>query len=239
MASPIRQRIQVHQDWAGDIPLKNLWGVYFYPRAGVASMTGIGENIRQTIADYQPGAYQVETDLLERFTSDDQGYLLAQAVAMPRESVRIDTTDIPNAGGFIGGYYGQTREKYGASNKLDITFLETNTDILDFYIKPWIVATSFKGLIEDDSELDTKCNISIVQYSRTNAFYGDKWGSSQNPRRGFFDYSVRKQTNFFNCAPISMDADKISYGEITESDIVRPVAWTFSDYNINIPERGV
>ena len=36
-----------------------------------------------------------------------------------------------------------------------------------------------------------------------------------------------------------MDADKISYGEITESDIVRPVAWTFSDYNINIPGRGV
>ena len=51
MAQPIRQRIQVHQDWSGDIPLKNLWGVYFYPREGNASLTNIGENINDVIAD--------------------------------------------------------------------------------------------------------------------------------------------------------------------------------------------
>ena len=237
MAHPIRQRIQVHQDWTGDIPLKNLWGVYFAPRAGSASMTQIGENIRETIADYQPGAFQVEIDLIDRFSSNDEGYLLAQGVSMPTENVQINTTDIPGAGGFINGYYGETRGKYG-TNGLSIDFLETNIDIFDFFIKPWIVATSYKGLIEDISEPDIKCNISIAQYTRTDAFYGDKRGSSQNTRRDSYNYGVRKITNFFNCAPTSMAADQMSYGEITESDIKRSVGWTFSHYDINIPRLG-
>tara|TARA_S200002703_G_scaffold147069_1_gene142583 strand:+ start:1015 stop:1737 length:723 start_codon:yes stop_codon:yes gene_type:complete len=237
MASPIKQRIQVHQDWTGDIPLKNLWGVYFAPRAGSASMTQIGENIRETIADYQPGAFQVEIDLIDRFSSNDEGYLLAQGVSMPTENVQINTTDIPGAGGFINGYYGETRGKYG-TNGLSIDFLETNIDIFDFFIKPWIVATSYKGLIEDISEPDIKCNISIAQYTRTDAFYGDKRGSSQNTRRDSYNYGVRKITNFFNCAPTSMAADQMSYGEITESDIKRSVGWTFSHYDINIPRLG-
>lgn len=231
MASPIKQRIQVHQEWDGDIPLKNLWGVYFAPRLGITSMTEIGENIKQTIEDYQPGAFKVETDILERFSNNEQGYLLAQAVSMPTESVNINTTDIKGAGGLIGGYYGETRGPYGASNKLDITFLETNTDIFDFFIKPWIVSTSFKGLIEDD-ELDIKCNITVIQYTRTDAFYENKWGSSQNPRRGFFNYKARKRTNFFNCAPLSVPGDQMSYGELSVNDISRPVAWTFSHYSI-------
>ncbi len=236
MAQPIRQRIQVHQDWSGDIPLKNLWGVYFYPREGNASMTNIGENIKDVIADYQPGAFQVETDLIDRFSSNEEGYLLAQGVSMPTENVQVNTTDIPGAGGFIQGYYGETRGKYG-TNGLSIDFLETNTDIFDFYIRPWIVATSYRGLIEDRSEPDIKCNVSIAQYTRSDAFYGDKWGTSQNPRRGFVNYGVRKITTFFNCAPTSMAADQMSYGELSESDIKRSVGWTFSHYDINIPRR--
>ena len=156
---------------------------------------------------------------------------------MPTENVQINTTDIPGAGGFINGYYGETRGKYG-TNGLSIDFLETNIDIFDFFIKPWIVATSYKGLIEDISEPDIKCNISIAQYTRTDAFYGDKRGSSQNTRRDSYNYGVRKITNFFNCAPTSMAADQMSYGEITESDIKRSVGWTFSHYDINIPRLG-
>ena len=234
MASPIKQRIQVHQDWAGDIPLKNLWGVYFSGRDGDRTLTNIGSNIKQTLDDFQPGSFHVETDLIDRFSSSDEGYLLAQGVTMPTENVQVNTTDIQGAGGFIQGYYGESRGKYG-TNGLSIDFLETNTDIFDFFIKPWIVATSYKGLIED-GENDIKCNITIAQYSRTDAFYGDKWGSSQ--KRGIRrpqEYKVRKQTNFHNCVPVSMAADQMSYGELSESDIKRSVGWTFSHYDINIP----
>ena len=237
MARPIRQRIKVHQDWAGDIPLKSLWGVYFSAREG--SMTDVGQNIQTILDDYQPRAYQVETGLIDRFSSNDEGYLLAQAIAMPSEQFNVQTTSIPNVGGFIGGYVGGNRADYGGSNKLDITFLETNIDIFDYFIKPWIVATSFKGLIEETGTPDIKCNITVAQYTRTDAFYGDKWGSSQNPRRGFYDYKVRKITNFFNCAPINVNADMMSYNEISESDITRPVGWTFSHYEINNPSNAL
>ena len=225
MASPIKQRIQVHQDWAGDIPLKNLWGVYFSGRDGDRTLNNVGSNIKQTLDDFQPGSFHVETGLID---------LLAQGVTMPTENVQVNTTDIQGAGGFIQGYYGESRGKYG-TNGLSIDFLETNTDIFDFFIKPWIVATSYKGLIED-GENDIKCNITIAQYSRTDAFYGDKSGSSQ--KRGIRrpqEYKVRKQTNFHNCVPVSMAADQISYGELSESDIKRSVGWTFSHYDINIP----
>ena len=41
MGQPIKQRLRVHQDWSGDIPLKNLWGVQFQSRTG-PSMTEDG-----------------------------------------------------------------------------------------------------------------------------------------------------------------------------------------------------
>lgn len=236
MAQLVRQRIKVHQDWAGDIPLKNLWGVYFSAREG--SMTNLGENIQEVVDQYQPRTYQVETGLIDRFSSDDAGYLLAQNVAMPKESFQVSTTGINNVGGFIGGYVGGNRTEYGSSNIIDIEFLETNVDVFDFFIKPWIVATSFKGLIEEDGTPDIKCNITVAQYTRTDAFYGDKWGSSQNPRRGFYSYKVRKITNLFNCAPINVNADMMSYNEISENDLTKPVGWTFSHYEINNPNSN-
>src|SRR5210317_924692 len=234
MARPIKQRIQVHQDWAGDIPLKNLWGVQIAGRDG-ASMTEVGNRIQQIVDDYQPRSYQVEAGLIDKFSSSDEGYLLAQNIAMPSESLSINTAGIDSVGGLINGYYAANRTAYGSGNQVTITFLETNIDVIDYFIKPWIVATSYKGLIEDD--VDIKCNITVTQYTRSDNAYNNKVANSQtsipNPN---ITYSTRKIFNFFNCAPYNTQGgDQMSYNSLSISDIPKAVGSTFSHYEISNP----
>ncbi|MDB4396164.1 hypothetical protein N9Z65_00965 [bacterium] len=236
MAIKVKDRIQVHQSWIGDIPLKNLWGISISNR-DTGTTADIGRNIQDILNEYQPGAYSVEPDLIEKFTSSTAGFLLAQNIAMPKEGMGVNTADsIGNAGGFISGYIGSKRDTYGGSNIIDIEFLETNTDIFDFFIKPWIVATSFKGLIEDGS-LDIKCNIDVMQYTRSDDSYKNK-DNNQLLQAGASDYKLRKLTKFKNCAPIRVASDQMSYGQLSERDITRPVGWTFSHYEISNPYKG-
>ena len=234
MARPVKQRIRVHQDWAGDIPLKNLWGVQISGRNG-SSMTEVGNRIQQIVDDYQPQAYQVESGLIDKFTSSDEGYLLAQNIAMPTESVSIDTVGLDSIGGLINGYYAGKRSTYGSGNQISITFLETNIDVIDYFIKPWIVAISHKGLIEDS--VDIKCHITVTQYTRSDEYYDNKFQSSQTSLRDpNITYRVRKIFNFLDCAPYNTQGgDQMSYNNISLSDITKTVGWTFSHYKISKP----
>jgi hypothetical protein len=116
MGQPIKQRLRVHQDWSGDIPLKNLWGVQFQSRNGT-SMTEVGNRIRKVLKEYQPEAYHVVPDLIDKFSEGDEGYLLAQTIAMPTENVSINTTGVGSGtGGLIDGYYADNRGTYWESN---------------------------------------------------------------------------------------------------------------------------
>lgn len=238
MGQPIKQRLRVHQDWSGDIPLKNLWGVSFSSRDG-SSMTDVGNRIREVLEEYQPKSYRVVPDLIDKFSESKEGYLLAQTIAMPTENVSINTTGVGSGtGGLIDGYYAENRGTYGSGNQISISFLETNIDVVDYFIKPWIVATAYKGLIEDG--VDIKCNILVTQYTRADNHYEDKLTSSQNAairnETNVVDYKLRKATTFFNCAPYNTQGgDQMSYNAISLSDITKSVGWTFSHYKLNNP----
>ena len=242
MGQPIKQRLRVHQDWSGDIPLKNLWGVQFQPREETPSITEVGNRIRKVLEEYQPKAYQVVPDLIDKFSEGDEGYLLAQTIAMPTENVSINTTGVGSGtGGLIDGYYADNRGTYGSGNQISISFLETNIDVVDYFIKPWIVATAYKGLIEDnDADTDIKCNIVVTQYTRADNHYEDKLGSSQNAairnETNVIDYKLRKATTFYNCAPYNTQGgDQMSYNAISLSDITKTVGWIFSHYKLSTP----
>ena len=241
MGQPIKQRLRVHQDWSGDIPLKNLWGVSFSSRDG-SSMTEVGNRIRKVLEEYQPRAYQVVPDLIDKFSESKEGYLLAQTIAMPTENVSINTTGIDSGtGGLIDGYYADKRGTYGSGNQISISFLETNIDVVDYFIKPWIVATAYKGLIEDGVEdTDIKCDIVVTQYTRADNHYENKLNSSQfaatRNETNVIDYKLRKSTTFYDCAPYNTQGgDQMSYNAISLSDITKSVGWIFSHYKLNNP----
>ena len=156
---------------------------------------------------------------------------------MPGIQLGVSEQAIPGSGGMQAMQYA---DRTAESHNFTVSFLETNRDVFSFFLHPWVAACAYAGLIEDDSEPDIKCNIDVIQYSRTAERYGDKLGESNKKNRSdeAVEYGIRKMHTFYDCIPTNVDGDNISYGEQSLSDITRTVGWNFSHYQLNTP-RGV
>jgi hypothetical protein len=241
---PVKRRLHVHRDWRYDIPLKFLWAVYIYPKTAV--MNKLGENIQSVINKYESftsDQWPVNTKCLSEITDPHGsfGILLAQNIALPSDGFDLSNTVHDGTGGWLGGQYTGNRMGYGGSNKVDITFLETNVDIFDYFIRPWIIAASHKGLIEDGTtEEELKCDLQLVQFSRDAGSYNDvisplKVSSS-------LSLDVRKVIEFYDAVPFQLNGDSLSYGELGLNDITKTVSFSFNRYAVvdknNIPIRS-
>ena len=237
MPNAIRKRLRLHQDWTNDIPLKNIWGINFSARTGSGAMVNVGEAIEYFLDIYRPNTYKVDKDLFDRVSDFDSGFLLAQDVSLPSIQVGVSEQAIPGSGGMQAMQYA---DRISKANNMSVSFLETNRDVFSFFMQPWVVACAYAGLIEDDNEPDIKCNIDIIQYTRTAEKYGDKIGESNKRRRSNdpVEYGIRKMHTFYDCVPTNVDGDKFSYDKQTLSDITRTVGWNFAHYQLNTP-RGV
>ncbi len=235
MPNNIRKRLRLHQDWTNDLPLKNIWGINFSARTGSGAMVNVGDAIEYYLDMYRPNTYKVDNDLFDRVSDFEAGFLLAQDVSLPSVSLAIQEFDINNSGGIQAMQMG---DRVGDDHNMSISFLETNRDVFSFFLQPWVVACAYAGLIEDDSEPDIKCNIDVIQYSRTAERYADKLGESQKLDKSEVEYGIRKMHTFYDCVPTQVDPDNISYGEQSISDITRTVGWNFAHYQLNTP-RGV
>ena len=237
MPNSIRKRLRLHQDWTNHIPLKNIWGINFSARTGSGAMVNIGNAIEYYLNIYRPQTFKVDKGLIDRVSDFEVGFLLAQSVSMPSESFNVNSKMVSQAGGFQPVQIGGDRT---SSNEINISFLETNRDVFSFFFQPWIVAASYAGLIEDDSEPDIKCNIDIIQYTRTAEKYADKIGESNRRQRNneTVEYGIRKMHTFYDAVPTFMNPDNYSYGEMSSDELIRPVAFNFSHYQLNTP-RGV
>ncbi len=236
MPNNIRKRLRLHQDWTNDIPLKNIWGINFSARTGSGAMVNVGDAIEYYLDMYRPQTFKVDNDLIDRVSDFESGFLLAQAVKMPQENMTYTQEPIAGSGGFQAPLIGKRK---GDNNELDLTFLETNRDVFSFFLQPWVVACSYAGLIEDPTEPDIKCNIDIIQYTRTAERYADKVGESNKiTGRSEVEYGIRKMHTFYDCIPTSVGGDEFSYGEQSYSDISRSAQFIFQHYQLNTP-RGV
>ena len=231
MPNSIQKRLRLHQDWTNDIPLKNIWGINFSARIGNGRMSAVGDAVKHYLDIYRPNTFKVDTGLIDRVADSEIGFMIAQNIAFPSaESFNISTASLPEGiGGFQPAQIGGDRS---TNNNLSITFLETNRDVFSFFLQPWVVAASYAGLIEDDTEKDIKCNIDIAQYTRSTARYADKVNVSYRGNY-FAEYTLRKLHTFYDAVPVSVEGDKISYGDMSVSDITRGVAFSFSDYRLN------
>ena len=237
MPNSIRKRLRLHQDWTNDIPLKNIWGINFSARIGSGGMDNVGDAVNYYLDIYRPNTFKVDTGLIDRVSDSEIGFMLAQNIAFPgAESFNVSTASLPDGiGGFQPGQVGGDRS---TDNNLSITFLETNRDVFSFFLQPWVVAASYAGLIEDDTEPDIKCNIDIIQYTRTAERYADKVSESNKGNNDTVEYGIRKMHTFYDAVPVSVEGGAISYGAMSESDITRGAAFNFSHYQLNTP-RGV
>jgi len=234
MPNSIRKRLSLHQDWKNDIPLKNIWGINFSARVGNAKMDNVGDAVKHYLDIYRPNTFKVDAGLIDRVSDSEIGFMLAQTVAFPSESFNINTIGIGDGGGgFQPAQLGGVRS---SSNNLSITFLETNRDVFSFFLQPWIVAVSYAGLIEDELEHDIKCNIQIIQYTRTAERYADKVSESTKGSNNIVEYGIRKMHTFYDAVPTNIEGGEISYGEMSVSDITRTTAFNFAHYELDTPE---
>lgn len=241
---PVKRRLNIHRDWRYDIPLKFLWAIYIYPKT--ETLIKLGNNIKSVIDKYETRdstQWPVNVACLDEVTDPfgTFGILLAQNIALPSDSFDIANTNIDGAGGRLGGQYAGNRQGYGGSNKVDITFLETNIDIFDYYIRPWIIAASYKGLIEDGTNIDElKCDLQLVQFSRDANSYKNVIGGSGGPRN--ISLTVRKVVEFYDAMPFQINGDSLSYGDLGLNDLTKTVSFSFNRYAVvdknSIPIRN-
>lgn len=220
--SPTGRRLNaLTRNWENDLPAKFLWTIDFSARDS-AGLDSIGVNIQSVLQMYEDNRWYIDPGLFETKRDDRFGFYFAQAVGLPTEQLRIGTSPVENSGGFVAGYHSERRQDYGTSNKLDITFLEQNKDVVDMFIRPWIVAVSYFGLIED-AEVDLKCNITVNLHTRGIPGNYAEFGSLE---------TLRKSYVFENCVPYQIAADAVSYGDLSMGDLERTAAFTFSNYKI-------
>lgn len=202
--------------WDYDIPHKFVWALDIYG-VGKAAIDKILQEYERRDSRHWPVAQQISIEAVRR----QLGFVgLAQTVDFPTESMNIEIAEVENRGGYIPGIAGSTRNAYGSQQTIQVTFLETNIDILDYFIKPWLIATSHKGLIEDgDPTTNVKATMEAYLYGRAEH-------RNSVP-------TLRKHITFYGCTPIAMDPDQVSYGNLGYNDITRKAVFTFQRYVIN------
>ena len=145
-AGPIPTRLDLQSKWENDIPLKFLWTIALTPRTGAGSGSGsldsIASNVTSILQKHEgTRKWPVKGEVYKAQSSSDYGYMFAYSVAFPNDAFNITNSSVEGAGGFLPGYIGSERAGYGGANSVNITFMETNADIIDNIIRPWIIAS--------------------------------------------------------------------------------------------------
>ena len=89
--------------------------------------------------------------------------LVAQSVSLPSESSDFTATEFGTGmGGYLPGYGLMARSNF-LSRSFSVNFLETQLDIEHNFFRPWLIALSIQGLIEEGPPL--KGTMTVKQYS--------------------------------------------------------------------------
>lgn len=220
------------------IPLKNLWEITFSPEVQApvnqvqSNNNGFGESnlvtsINNVLDIYESTngvnrrRFPLRTDLLNIEGDGDINGIsfLAQKISLPTDAFNVTYSNNTSMGGFKPGYIGDTREAY---TTIDIDFIETYWDIFEYFLRPWAIAASYKGLIEDgDDSTNIKGKMFVTLYDR------------QGPLSDIVDtWEVRKQYVFRGVVPASVPGEVLSYSSSEASNVVRTASFAFKDYYV-------
>jgi len=144
------------------------------------------------------------------------GCIFLAGASIPSESLAASNAQIENNAGFKQGSILQGRDAF-ASNNLTLQFRETNASFTDLVMRPWLIAASHAGFVArpKTDPLYTKCNITILQYTRTYQKV------SMIPR---------KVWNFYDCVPLNLSVRNLSYDaeDVENYD----VSFIYDDYAV-------
>lgn len=205
-------------EWDYNVPLTTQWGVVIQPDAGNGLF-----NIIKKYTELDATGFSVSPTIQQRILGeksnpklDELGLYFAQSVTIPKESFNATAIQFENSGGYLNGAVGGERLDL-SSKTLGITFLETNLDFGTGLIRPWIIAASYKGLINLGRSNSIKSEITIREFTRSNL-------SEKKP--------LRKYHIFKGCVPIEVNEKELKYDE--EEIRIDTVSWLFEEYTYKL-----
>lgn len=220
--------LELLADWDYSLPLTTQWTIAIAPEA---SENGDPNGLFQIIKEYTQVDVTdfyipllIQNKLLNEMTQpniDGLGLYYAQSVRLPKESFTPNFIGTDNMGGFLKGTVGSDRLDMGGRH-LKIDFLETNIDFMDGLIRPWIIAASYRGLLNIGKRRSIKASIIIQEYTRQR--------SSDDLK------PVRKIHTFEGCVPTDVSERTLKYD--SEEIIVRSVDWIYTSYKYEIDPMG-
>lgn len=174
------------------------------------------EKIKTTIKTLEPAIWDTSSmvdDTMKNSVQNIIGCIFAQAVRIPGESTTIEYVGITEGSrrGFINAPIVNGR---GDFQPLEIGFLETNQSFVDGVLRPWNIILNHEGLIARPPEKSIKANIHLYQLA--------KFGTHES--------IIRNQMTFYDCVPINIMSDDLSYSS-TETSI-KKVEFVYSNYGI-------
>lgn len=178
------------QSWLTTIPLQTQW-IAVIDSFPYALRTDILQSLERTDGGKKGFDIDQAKTLLTSYPFQKViGCVFAQNAQLPGESFDTADVSVSNNRGFIPGVVAGNRRGY-AAQPLQLTFLETNTSIIDFVFRPWVMLASHYGLVARPGDLpgskdyfNVKCNITIMCYTRSYQ------NVSQIPRKVFTYYNV-------------------------------------------------
>lgn len=223
-SSPVYYFLDRLSQWDYDIPLTTQWSVIIEPEM---SNFGSSDQFFQKIGEYtqiDKTGFVIHPNMQKRVLSEltqpvvnGLGLYYAQKVRFPKEEFSVQGVGVDGMGGYLKGVVANDRYEMGARS-LNIDFLETNLDFNDALIRPWMIACSYRGLIDLGPQDSLKANIYIYQFTKNIGEDVEK--------------PIRKIHLFQGCVPYNITEDEINYE--SEQINIKTVNFTYTNYTYKV-----
>ena len=224
--SPYENYLSTISEWEASPALATLW--YVVIDIGglkiLSDKNGFLSNLNKYESLYfsnweisKPVLDSLVNPTLHESSSDLWGCVFARQINIPGEGIEVNQEGM-GYGGYKSPHVAVNRKK---TQPLTITFLETNASFVDFIIRPWLVLTSYYGLVARPSNgINVRCpSINIYQLAKMG-------GDSGAPK-----LSIRKSFRFYWCAPVSIGECPLA--QTDESVVNRQVTFIYDGYSVS------
>jgi len=211
------------QSWLTSIPLQTQW-IAVIDSFPYALRTELLQSLERT--DGSKKGYDIDRarSLLTSYPFQKViGCVFAQGAQIPGETLGIRDVSVDNNRGFIPGIISENRIGY-AGNPLRLDFLETNTSIVDFVFRPWVMLASHYGMVARPGDMpgtkdffNVKSNITLLCYTKSYQ------NISQIPRKIF---------TFYNVVPTLINNFSLNYEGEPIDAAAYSVNFTYTNYTV-------
>jgi len=211
--------------WAGNPILPSQWLVLFH----FNTLPLLAQNFENALSKKEYGQnWKLSSKTRNKLISDTFQYSLdsmvgcafAKQVNTPRESLAAQNRGL-SYGGYMAPATSDTRASY---DNLTIDFLETNGSFVDFFIRPWLILSSYYGLVARgvDSPKNVKCGqVDVFFYAKTGPY------TSMVPRKIF---------SYKNVVPINVGQE--TYSHQADALKIQKVNFVYDKYSISEGETS-